>query len=87
MVNQLGIVMCIWKDSKVFQIVRTVMKQGYQEVRRRNGHNVLHVMCPNDIVEYQKFMDGVDKSDQHRTVGAVFSNVAHFQKWYKKDLQ
>ena len=29
-------------------------------------------------------MGGVDRGDQHRIVGAGFSNVAHFKKWYKK---
>ena len=29
-------------------------------------------------------MDGVDRGDQHRVMGAGFANVAHFKKWYKK---
>jgi len=29
-------------------------------------------------------MGGVDRGDQHRVMGAGFSNVAHFKKWYKK---
>ena len=29
-------------------------------------------------------MNGVDRGNQHRTVGTLFTNFAHFQKWYKK---
>ena len=35
-------------------------------------------------MEYQKNMDGVDRCHQHRTDWEGFTNVAHFQKWYKK---
>ena len=60
------------------------MKHGIQKVKRRNGANLIEVDCPNDIVLYQQNMGGVDRGDQHRIVGAGFSNVAHFKKWYKK---
>ena len=30
------------------------------------------------------YMGGVDLLDQHRVMGAGFSKVAHFKKWYKK---
>jgi len=33
---------------------------------------------------FQYAMGGVDRGDQHRVMGAGFSNVAHFKKWYKK---
>ncbi len=29
-------------------------------------------------------MGGVDQRNQHRMIGAGFSNVAHFKKWNKK---
>ena len=60
------------------------MKHGTQVVHRRNGANIIDVTCPNDIVLYQQNMEGVDRGDQHRMIGAGFSNVAHFKKWYKK---
>ena len=82
--KRLGMIITRWKDSKNLQTVSTVMKHGTQMVKRRNDANLLDVECPNDIVLYQQNMGGVDRGDQHRTVGARFSNVAHFKKWYKK---
>ena len=84
--DRLGMVITRWRDSKTLQTVSTVMVPGHQTVNRRIGRNIIEVTCPNDIVMYQKSMDGVDRGDQHRVMGAGFSNVAHFKKWYKKSL-
>ena len=81
---RLGMVITRWKDSKILQTISTVMKSGVSEVSRRTGATVIKVQCPNDIILYQQYMDGVDRGDQHRVVGAGFANVAHFKKWYKK---
>ena len=82
--DRLGMVITRWKDSRVLQVVSTIMKKGVGTVQRRVGREKTDVRCPNDIIEYQKHMGGVDRGDQHRVVGAGFANVAHFKKWYKK---
>ena len=82
--DRLGMVITRWKDSRTLQVVSTVMKKGIGEVTRRTGPNLITVTCPNDIIMYQQNMDGVDRGDQHRVMGAGFANVAHFKKWYKK---
>ena len=60
------------------------MKRGICTISRRVWLEIIEVTCPSDIVEYQTHMDGVDRGDQHRFMGAGFANVAHFKKWYKK---
>ena len=60
------------------------MKKGIGEVTRRTGPNLITVTRPNDITMYQQNMDGADRGDQHRVMGAGFPNVAHFKKWYKR---
>ena len=81
---RLGMVATRWKDSRILQTISTVMKSGIDEVSRRVGSEKIKVPCPNDIIQYQKYMGGVDKGDQHRVMGAGFANVAHLKKWYKK---
>ena len=81
---RLGMVAIQWKDSKIVQTVSTIMKKGETVIKRQVGSEAVDVKCPNDIVEYQENMDGVDRGDQHRLMGAGFANVAHFKKWYKK---
>ena len=83
-IKRLRMVITRWKDSKILKIVSTVMKSGVGEVQRRSGRDIITVKCPNDVIEYQNNMDGVDRGDQHRMMGAGFANVAHFKKWYKK---
>ena len=82
--KRLGMVITRWKDSKILQTVSTIMKPGIKTITRRVGSDLIDVRCPSDIVEYQHNMDGVDRGDQHRVMGAGFANVAHFKKWYKK---
>ena len=82
--KQLGMIITCWKDSKNPQTVSTVMKHKIKKIKRRNGANLIDVECPNDIILYQQNMGGVEHGDQHWIVGAGFSNVAHFKKWYKK---
>ena len=60
------------------------MKKGETTVQRRTGQHKVDVTVPNDIRLYQMEMDGVDRGDQHRVMGAGFANVSHFKKWYKK---
>lgn len=82
--KRLGMVITRWKDSKILQTVSTVMCKGLTEITRRTGPKKIRVAVPNDIEKYQNWMGGVDRGDQHRVMGAGFSNVAHFKKWYKK---
>ena len=82
--KRLGMVITRWHDSKDLQTVSTVMKSGASNVQRRIGSNIIEVDCPNDIILYQQNMGGVDRGDQHCTVGAGFANVSHLKKWYKK---
>ena len=60
------------------------MMSGVGEVNKRTGAKVVTVLCPNDIILYQKYMNRVDRGDQHRVVGTGFANVDHFKKWYKR---
>ena len=81
--KRLGMVITRWKNSRILQTVSTIMKPGIKTIGRRVGSEI-DVRCPSDVVEYQTYMDGVDRGDQHRVMGAGFANVAHFKKWYKK---
>ena len=47
--------------------------------------SIIEVEWHNDIILYQKYMDGVDGGDQYCTVGAVFVNVSHLKNWFKNN--
>jgi len=56
------------------------MIKGLTSITRRTGPKQIKVIVPNDIEKYQNYMGGVDRGDQHRVMGAGFSNVTHFKK-------
>ena len=84
--DRLGMVITRWKDSRVLQIVSTIMKKGIGTVQRRVGKDKIDVRCPNDIIEYQKHMGGVDRGDQHRVVGAnqFLASIHGVEYWSKR---
>ena len=54
------------------------MKSSHTKVEWRIGSEVKKVSCPLDIVEYQKYMGGVDRGDQHQVMSADFTGFANF---------
>ena len=68
-----------WKDSRILQVVGTVMKKGIHEITRKTGVKLIDVTCPNDLMMYQQHIGGVDRGDQHRVMGAGFANVSYFK--------
>ena len=82
--RRLGIVITRWKDSQIVQTVSTIMTKGLTLVQRRTGPKVIDVIVPKEIEQYQIYMGGVDRGDQHRVMEAGFLNVVHFKKWYIK---
>ena len=50
--KQLDMVVGEFKGSIILHTVSTFINLGCQEVHSRNGKNILHVRCPNIIVEY-----------------------------------
>ena len=53
-------------------------------IGRKFGLEILDVMFPSVIVEYQTHIDGVDMGDQHIVMGASFANVAYLKNGTRK---
>eukprot|EP00957_Ditylum_brightwellii_P091677 6980906-Ditylum_brightwellii.AAC.1 len=78
--DRVGMVITPWKGSKVLQAISTVMEHGTTIITRCVGQGVIDVVCPNDIVLYQRYMGGVDRGDQYCVKGAGFFNISHYKK-------
>ena len=63
--KRLGMVITRWKDSRVLQIVSTIMKPGVEIIERRVGSEIIQVKDPSDVIECQLKIDGIDRGDQH----------------------
>ena len=60
------------------------MTKGVGKVTRSKGGDSITVKNPKEIITYQQHMSVFYCGNQHRLIGAGFSNVAHIKKWYKK---
>jgi Transposase IS4 len=78
------ILCCQWVDSKVVNVVSSILSFEVSEVHRQVGSKKKAYTCPLVVRKYQRNMLGVDKSDQMRAAGGGFAAKAHYQKWYKR---
>ena len=75
-------VLLIWKDKKLVHMVTaihntTIASTGKED--RRTDHQITKPTC---ILEYNKYMKGVDRSNQYL---ANFNILQKTRKWYKKE--
>ena len=78
-------ILCVqWKDSKVVNVVSSVVDNNVETVQCQIGSKQQNFLCPTVLRKYQSFMFGVDKGNQLRAAGGGFALKAHFKKWYKK---
>jgi Transposase IS4 len=75
---------CQWVDSKVVNVVSSILSFEISKVKRQIGSQKKAFPCPWIIMKYQKNMQGVDKNDQMRAIGGGFASKAHYKKWYKR---
>ena len=63
-----NLVASVWKDKKLVYVMSTnCQPEGATSVQRRNRDgSVQQVPCPPSVVEYNRYMGGVDKADQLR---------------------
>jgi Transposase IS4 len=78
------ILCCQWVDSKVVNVVSSLLVTEISKVKRQVGSQKKEYDCPWVLTKYQKNMLGVDKSDQMRAAGGGFAAKAHYKKWYKR---
>jgi hypothetical protein len=75
---------CSWMDSKPVYFLSTGGSRRYNEVERRiRGGEKLKVPCPQMVVDYQRYMGGVDIHDQLRLQRYSVQMAFVFKKYYK----
>ena len=58
----------VWKDKKNVEMLSTMCdpKKTVSVERRQKDGSKITVSCPDAVVQYNKYMGGVDKGDQLR---------------------
>ena len=82
--KSLGMVITIWKDSKILKFVSTKNTKGVGQVTSRKGRDSITVKPPKDIITYHKHMNRVDRGYQQRLMRKGFESIDHFKNCYNK---
>ena len=69
-----------WIDNKVVKCTSTLEILGLVPVKRRKGSGILDLTVEAALRAYQEFMDGVDRGDQYREMGAGFASKSQYKK-------
>ena len=72
-----------WKDNKVVTVLSSNVQPGEVDTCKRKQKNGTHMQlsCPVAVVEYVKYMRGVDQNDQLRTYYLVRLKSRKFYKY------
>ena len=59
---------CVWQDTRLVKFMSSVHNLlDTQVIKRKKGDGtLLDVNCPQSIIDYNKYMGGVDRADQYR---------------------
>ena len=78
-----NLVASVWRDRKLVYLMSTNSHpEGNTTVQRRERDgSVQQIPCPPSVVEYNKFMGGVDKADQLRKYYRVHCKTRKFYRY------
>jgi hypothetical protein len=72
-----------WLDNKAVNFISTADTTNISSIERRIGNNKVTVRAPEVVVNYNKYMGGVDKHDKLRSTFALGKHHK-FKKYYVK---
>jgi hypothetical protein len=80
-----NVVVAVWRDNRDVRVICTNTDPIDGVVNRKVGREVIEVPCPQAIINYNKYMGGVDLADQNRSYYGVGRESVKFWKylsWY-----
>ena len=78
------IVACSWMDGSVVNMLSNADSSGTSIVTRQLKQKKVEFKAPLVVKEYNKFMQGVDRTDQMRSSRYSIADGHSFKKWHKK---
>ena len=77
-----NLVFSLWQDNKMVSVLSTNCQVGKGTAQRKQKDGTrLTVSCPHNIIDYNKYMGGVDRSDQLRQYYCVRLKTRKFYKY------
>ena len=63
-----NVCVCVWQDTRPVTFMSSGHNPTYTKdaARKRRDGSIVHVNCPLSIIDYNKYMGGLDLGDQYR---------------------
>ena len=71
----------VWKDKRLVQMISTIHDATIVNTGRTDRKTNMEIKKPYTVVQYNKFMKGVDRADQYLSYFSVLKKTV---KWSKK---
>lgn len=75
------IVLIIWKDKRLVRMISTIHDASMKATGKRKRNSTDDIIKPSCILEYNKYMKGVDRAGQYLANCSILRKSV---KWYKK---
>ena len=71
----------VWKDKRLVQMISMIHDATIVNTGRKHKKTNMEIKKPYTVVQYNKFMKGINRADQHHSYYSVLRKTV---KWSKK---
>ena len=71
----------VWRDKRLVRMISTIHDATIVNTERKDRKTNMEIKKPYAVVQYNKFMKGVDRADQYFSYYSILRNAV---KWSKK---
>ena len=75
-----GVLVQLWKDKRLVRMISTIHDSEHVHTGKKDRKTNEEISKPNRVVQYNKYMKGVDRADQYFS---YYSVVRKTMKWSK----
>ena len=73
----------VWKDKRLVRMISTIHDATVVSTGRKDRKTNMEIKKPYAVVQYNKFMKGVDRADQYLSYYSVLRKTVKWsKKWY-----
>ena len=74
----------VWKDKRLVQMIRMIHEATLANTEQKDRKTNIEIKKPYAVVQYNKFMKGVERADQYLSYYSVLRKTVKWskEKWY-----
>lgn len=79
--RKIDILLQVWKSKKTVNLISTIHSAEMKESQNINRKTKQIIIKPNALINYNKYMKGVDWADQHLSHYSILRKTDNSKKW------